>query len=104
MLGDVEMEFTSLNLSGASEGERPSNEQLRIEIQWAEFALLKRTMTWLLILLTVDTVTVLVATILVARGQLGLATIGIGTLIAGNLTCVGRLLNNSLKHISRPKD
>ena len=68
-------------------------------IQCAKFDLIKLVVVWLLGLLTAIILVPIVA-ILVMMGRIGPA-IGIGTLIGGTLTCVGKLLNNTLKPILR---
>jgi len=68
------------------------------EIQWAEFGLLKQTIHWLLVLLTIKTIAVVA---LMVFGQFHLAILGLGLLIGGNLVCIGRLMNISFRSIFR---
>jgi hypothetical protein len=78
----------------------------RPDIYWAEFVLLKLVIFWLLALLSINTLCIPLVVFLAVTGRIGVlgVSIGVGTMIAGNLGCVGRLLNNSLKPILHIND
>ena len=79
-------------------------QQSRDQLDWARFILGKRTVYWLLVLLTIYTISAPVVVALIIKTELGRRTIVIGALMTGGIASVVRLLSNSLKLILAHRD
>lgn len=69
-------------------------------LNWAKFRLARRTMNWLLILLTVYVIAAPAITALVLRTDFGRRLIVVGVLMSGTIGCIGKLVSNLIRAIS----
>lgn len=92
----IRLRFPKGYLEGAS-----IHEPFRNRMAWAEFALRKRIINCLLVLLSISTIFALAMVARIATDGMSPTTFVIGALMTATVGCIGKLLNNSLKSIFR---
>ena len=93
------MESPDRNLKNLQRAVTVGQQRSGDQLDWAKFTLVKRTVYWVLVLLTVYTISAPILAALAVRAEAGRRTILIGALMTGGAGFLVRLLGNSLRLI-----